>query len=311
MTPTQFWKNFTLGEELQVCGTFIYNGTRRFHEMRQLDYEDEVFAVLYDLSVGIERLLKIAIVLIEHDDLHDRKKLEKSLKTHSHLALLGRIKKRVSVNLSAPHNEFLGLLGTFYKSLRYDRFSLASKYELKKEMNALCDLLSKYLQVQIQRDAPFQRIENNDRYRQFIRKTVSKISVSLYEIVKKRAGELNLYTYELRIGSKAETVFHRGIDIPSEDVLWKELLVFFMNTESPSGYLQYLRDIPPLRFDSALIEKYLGCFQSDAAKASVMDELEHLYDALEEKGKRLALVCEIADPNACFDPPEDGEGPMH
>lgn len=59
MNPAQFWKNFQLGEEVSISGAFIYNGLRRFHELRQLDYADEIFEVFYYLSVGLERLLKI------------------------------------------------------------------------------------------------------------------------------------------------------------------------------------------------------------------------------------------------------------
>ncbi len=53
MNTTQFWKNFTLGDELHIAGRFIYNGLRTFHEMDTLHYEDEVFEVLYNLSVGL------------------------------------------------------------------------------------------------------------------------------------------------------------------------------------------------------------------------------------------------------------------
>jgi hypothetical protein len=96
-----------------------------------------------------------------------------------------------------------------------------------------------------------------------------------------------LYTYELRHGSKAQTVFLGEADIPAENVLWKELLVFFMNTKETSGYLEFLRGIPPLDFDPALVDEYLDCFQSDAAKSLVMDELEHYYEELSDKGERL------------------------
>ena len=48
--------------------------------------------------------------------------------------------------------------------------------------------------------------------------------------MKEQARSINLYTYELRHGSKAESVFLREINISEEDILWKELLVFFMNT---------------------------------------------------------------------------------
>ena len=89
--------------------------------------------MLYDLSVGFERLLKIAVVLLEHEEAADDDALEKSLITHNHLELLKRVGRCTRVGLASPHKEFLGLLGTFYKSLRYDRFTLASVYDPKKE----------------------------------------------------------------------------------------------------------------------------------------------------------------------------------
>jgi hypothetical protein len=111
MKSDEAWKNFNLGQELHISGTFIYTGLRRFHEMRTLDHTDELFEFLYNLSVGLERLLKIAVVFLEHNDNTDQEKLEKSLITHNHLDLLKRVRKHARVNLSTPHNEFLALLG--------------------------------------------------------------------------------------------------------------------------------------------------------------------------------------------------------
>ena len=88
MKPAEAWKNFNLGEEVSISGAFIYNGLRRFHEMRILDHTDEIFEVLYNLSVGFERLLKIAVVLLEHEEAIDQDALEKSLITHNHLSLI-------------------------------------------------------------------------------------------------------------------------------------------------------------------------------------------------------------------------------
>jgi hypothetical protein len=122
-----------------------------------------------------------------------------------------------------------------------------------------------------------------------------------------RARELNLYTYELRHGSKAETIFLGEADIPSENVLWKELLIFFMNTKETSGYLEFLRGIPPLDFDPALVDEYLDCFQSDAAKAFVMDELEHHYEEMTNTGERLRMIDVIGSPGVYFDNPDEDE----
>lgn len=306
MKATDFWKNFKLGEEISVSGAFIYNGLRRYHEMRNLDFTDEAFEFLYDLSVGFERLLKIAVVLFEHDDSIDQKELEKSLITHSHLDLLARLKKHVQINFGSPQIDLLGLLGKFYKSLRYDRFSISSVYDAKKERKALCTLLQKHLEVEIPSDTSLLGTPNEERYRRFIRRTILKISGTLYEIIKARARAISLYTYELRHGSKSESVFLREIDISDEDILWKELLVFFMNTESSSGYLEFLRGIPPLDFDPGLVGDYLDCFQSDAAKGFVMDELEHHYTEMEgNEGERLELMRVIGSPNVCFESTDD------
>jgi len=142
--------------------------------------------------------------------------------------------------------------------------------------------------------------ENTDQYKKFIRKIVVKISSGLYEIVRERAEELNLYTYELRHGSKAETVFLGKADIPTEDILWKELLIFFMNTKKTSGYLKFLREIDPLDFDPALVGDYLDCFQSNSARAQVIGELETLYGDIPDTKGRLAMVGIIGAPNVYF-----------
>lgn len=119
---------------------------------------------------------------------------------------------------------------------------------------------------------------NSTRNRRHIGKVVAKISGELYKIVRRRASELHLYTDELRSGSKAEKIFLKNeCQFTSEDVLWKELLVFFMNTRANSGLLSFLRSIEPLDFDKALANDYLQCFQSEEEKGNVMDELEEFY----------------------------------
>jgi hypothetical protein len=46
-------------------------------------------------------------------------------------------------------------------------------------------------------------------------------------------------------------------DIPAEDVLWKELLIFFMNTKQTSGYMNFLKGIEPREFYVGLMDDYL------------------------------------------------------
>jgi hypothetical protein len=246
------------------------------------------------------------VVLYEHDDSINQEELERSLITHNHLDLLARLRKHTQVNLGPPQIALLSMLGQFYKTLRYDRFSLASVYDAKKERKAIFKWLEKHLQVSFTDDTPFLGNHNEDRYRRFVRRTTLAISRKLYQVIKDRAGHINLYTYELRHGSKAESVFLREVDISDEDVLWKELLVFFMNTKSSSGYLDFLRGIEPLEFDPGLVDDYLEAFQSDSGKALVIDELEHLYSEMEENvGERLELMRVIGAPNVYFGSEDD------
>lgn len=319
MKPDEFWKNFRLGEELAISGNFIYDGLRRFHEMKRLDYDEEIFDFFYHVSVGLERLTKIAIVLCEHKATTDQEALEKSLMTHNLNDLIARLKTSSPINLGKNHNELISILTTFYNSLRYDRFTLASSFSGRKERKAMVGWLEKSLNITLDHGNTFFGIDNPERCRKFVRRTILKISQQVYEVIQKEARRLNLYTYELRHASKAESVFLRGVDIANGDVLWKELLVFFMNTQSTSGYLRFLREIEPLDFDPALADEYLACFASDSAKAMVMDELEHHYSELEGGSRsRLETMAIINAPNVHFDDegedweevdPEDEEGP--
>ncbi len=243
MKHTEFWKNFRLGEELSVSGAFIYNGLRRFHELKKLDHTDDLFEVLYNLSVGFERMLKIAIVLLEHRDSNDQAAFEKSLITHNHPELLSRIKKHARLNLSTQHNDFLALLARFYKTIRYGRFSLDSVARFHRERQELCAFLAKHLNVTFPDDpAPF-GIFNEDAYRKFITGIAIKISSVLYEI------------------------------------------------------------------DIGDIGDYLDCFQSDAAKSFVMDQLEHLYEEMPNKSARLERMGMIGAPNVDFSDDDSEEEP--
>lgn len=305
MQPSEFWLNFNLGKELAISGAFIYNGLRQFHEMQNLDFAEDLFEFLYNLSVGLERLLKVAVVLLEYDQSLDQDAFERSLITHNHLDLLARIRKHRKLPLKEPHNELLAILSKFYKSVRYDRFNLSSVSDLEKEREAISKFLNMYLNAEISDGGSIFGTPNKDRYRKFIRKITIKISNSIYEAVRERASSLNLYTYELRNASKAETVFLGNADIPSEDVLWKELLLFFMNTKDNSGYLEFLRSIPPLDFDPALVGDYLDCFQSDAAKARVIGELQNHYEEMEDRAERIEMINLIGAQGVDFELPDE------
>lgn len=305
MNRTEVWKNFDLGTELDIAGTFIYNGLRSFDEMPTLNYATEIFACFYSVAVGIERLMKVALILLEHDSRQDQQEFEESLITHNHLVLLGRVKALVPLNLAGPHHEFLAMLATFYNSFRYDRFNLSSTWDPDKEKSALRMYVQKHLYITLNDASSIFTDENTPRIKQFIGNVVKKISTQLHGIIADRARSMSLYTYEPRTDSKAAKIFIReSFTFKDEDVLWKELLIFLLNTKDESGLLAYMRAIDPLGFDVALVQDYLQAFRSEVGKQGVLDELEALYEDVVNPGARLELLQPIGNPHALFDSEE-------
>jgi hypothetical protein len=276
--------------------------------MEHLQHEDEVFEVLYNLSVGLERLLKIAVILIEHNDSVDQNAYERSLITHSHTALLGRIAKLHHLRLSVQHNTFLQMLSTFYKSHRYGRYCTAGLTVDTQEMDALHDYIKKYLKIAISRPGTLFATENSRRIKQFLGTIVGKIAAEVYGIICEEARHRGLYTFELRCGSKAEKIFGRKqYDFADEEVLWKELIVFFVHSKENEGHLGFLKRMTPLEFDPGLAAEYLQCIGSDEKKLENMDELESLYDGIDDKGERLDMLNALGNPCVLFEPLEDSD----
>lgn len=125
------YKNFNMVNELDIAGEFIYDGIETLNQMTSISVGSPIFSFLYHISVGIERLQKIILVLVEDITLENYEEFEKSIITHSHSDLQCRIKKGADIEFGARENEFLNLLTTFYNHSRYNRFNLMSMPSLK------------------------------------------------------------------------------------------------------------------------------------------------------------------------------------
>ena len=147
MKPDMWWKNFGLGMELDASGTFIYNGLKSFDELEGLNHAVDIFEVLYNLSIGIERLFKVAIILIEHNDSVSIEVFEESLMTHNTMDLANRVNNHIELNYSGVHKEFLSLLSKFYKTHRYGRFSFSSVPNIDAEKTLFLEYIHKHLNI--------------------------------------------------------------------------------------------------------------------------------------------------------------------
>jgi hypothetical protein len=308
MDKAEFWKNFKLGSELNISGRFIYNGLQTFHEMQHFAYEEEIFEFLYHISVGIERLLKIAVILIEHSDTVDQADFEKNLITHNHGELLRRIKNAHKINFSSEHNGLLGLLSKFYKTSRYGRYNLTTMDVDDWGQKELINFLNKGPSISIDTKTLFGVTQNNQRIKRYIGKIIGKICEDLYEVIGREAHRLSIYTYEIRYPSKAFKIFiAKQYDFEKEDILRRELLIYFVNSNDDGHQSRFMRSIASLSFDPALEADYVHSFDSNIKTMSVIDELEELYeneikDVKDRKGILGAIGSEFL-----YDASEDDE----
>jgi hypothetical protein len=310
MNKEDFWRNFSLNRELHVSGGFIYDGMRELRTLQTFGNADEVFQVVYPLAVGFERFLKIAIVLLEYRNGMDPAQFEKSLISHNHLELLRRVKNVKRINLGPEHNGLLQILGRFYKSYRYDRFSIQSVFTESSETADLLRYLSKYIRNFEGRydsfgDAP----HCSDEVRDFVAKVCAKLCSGLYKIIEETAMNIHLFTYELRVDSKAWKVFlSQELGFHKEDLLWKEILIYLMNTKHDTRELRFLRGIEPLDFDPGMIPDYLECLASDVKKIAHIDEMEEIYTEIKDAREREDIMDVIGGGPILLDDDDDDGG---
>ncbi len=278
-----FWKNWRLGTELQISGSFIYNGLFTFDNMKSLYYEEECFELLYNLSVGLERLMKIAVILLEHDSNSSQEDFEKTLITHNHFDLLNRIKKKKDIALGKPHNKFLVLLDTFYKSARYERYNIQSVYAPAQDKYQLVKFINEELDLELSADFGKATLIST-RVRKFIGKIVGKFTTQLYQIVKEEAFRIGTFTYEVTYGSKAFKIYlAEEFDFEKEKLTQREVMLFLLKTERSDDFNYYLQGIEHFNFEQIHINKYIESLFGYNLDRQVMGELEHLYEEEEPK----------------------------
>lgn len=289
MDEIEYWKNYHLGTELDISGSFIFNGLKCLHEMETLYYSDEIFEFLYNISVGLERLFKIVITLTEYTTDQDQKEFEKSIKTHNHLALFNRIKKNNTVNIGNVHINFLQMLSSFYKSYRYERYNILLNQDRKYEKELFHIFIEKNYNCKINDNFPYDVTFINSKLKKPIGKTIGKFTNLLYQIIENKCRDMNIYTYELRNDSKALKIFiNKEYDFENEDILLKELLIYFMNSKNKSH--DFIKSIKPLKFNDEFNKEYIVSMMSDIKKGYAMEELEELYSEIEKPQDRLNTI---------------------
>lgn len=307
MNVDQYWKNVNLNKELHIAGSFLYDAIYGLEKMRHFCYEDECFSFLYNTSVGIERLEKIVIILLEHNNEKDQEQFEKSLITHNHLELINRIDRITSLTLGKEHKKFLSLLSDFYKSYRYDRYNLPSEIGEDKDQLALISFVSESLGMEIKTGMIFPT-EIDKQIRNFLGKIIGKIATQLYRIIQ----EAKTFTNELRYDSKAAKIFYaneKAYNFIDERICQKEVLVYLMNNQNTdNGWIEFIKSIKPLDLDPGVNIEYIK-FLLDIKNDTygVVDEISQIYEDIGFDKERYEMISLIGDDRVSFEIAEDDD----
>ncbi|GGE31644.1 hypothetical protein [Psychroflexus planctonicus] len=283
MNKTDFWKNFSLGTELEISGNFIYNSLKIIDTINNYDYPEEVFELLYNTSVGFERLMKIAIILLEHDGNNYKEVVNKKFESHNLITLLDRIKKN-SLYIGVSERAFLHLLSNFYKHIRYGRYSLNEENNYQKDKDAFKHFILKYLKTQ---DDNFR---NTVEIKSFLLNIISKIATELYRVIKENAKRQNIDTYRLKPNGKAYQIFIlNDFSFENQNRLKIELLIFLLNTKD-LDIVKILKGIEPLHFDISNSKGLMKSILFEHNLNEYSDFLEHHYDELSNIEERLNIL---------------------
>ncbi len=305
MDSTTFWKNFNLGTELQISGSFIYNGLLVFDEMESFYHEEEIFEFLYNISVGIERLLKISVILIEHTNEINQDVFFESIRNHNHQKLLKSISDKYNLKASKSKNAFIQLLNNFYNEMRYDRYTNKDPLNNDKEKKSFIKFLEKYLKIKISNE--FLSVSQNDRTtKQFIGEVIKSITVEQYEIITKEAARLNIYIDDIRGYSKAYKIFilHQ-FNFEFENRVQKELFLKFLSDDKNSSLIAFAKELKPLEFESYDENYYAKCMFKKLETLNLDGEMELLDENIENIEERIDFLDSIGNDMVRFDSEED------
>ncbi|MDU5141252.1 MAG: hypothetical protein E6230_03585 [Paenibacillus dendritiformis] len=299
MNLMQFYKNFNMGREIDIAGTFIYNGMKSFDAMKGFSEECDIFHFLYSFAVGIERLQKVLLVLLENfpDEITDERiaDFEKALITHSHQKLHGQISTKLQLEFNAHQHAFLQLLTQFYETCRYDRFNISPNYH--KERDMFVSFLSNRLNMEIRVNQAFWDTPNDTRIKKFLGRIVGAITRTYYNAIKEQARKLGIFTYELRFDSPAYKLFQGEIKDNSfqellleERIALAEFLVYLLNYDSVEELRGFIKTIEPLDLGLNELEIYFNDICRGTVPVVLVDSVTYHYEEMDNSIERLKIM---------------------
>lgn len=291
MNKLQWWKNFDLNAEAHISGTFLYDGLRTLAHCRTLTYDDEIFSILYQLSVGFERLMKVVVVLAEHGEQTDQVAFEKKLATHNTEALLQRIEKSCPLKISKAERALLACLTHFYRAFRYDHFRLETIHDRDRLRESFKEFVEQDSKVRVAGPDELAPSESMKSVQRQVETVVRMLASKLYNTVDDLARKNGIFTYELRSDSKASMMFqNEDYTFQKEEIAMKELLLFFLKRYADTKLTIVTDNLEPLEFDPPeAVECADALFRPDQRQV-LMDVVDALRADREDNSEREQLL---------------------
>lgn len=312
MTKLEYFKNFNIGKEIDLAGTFAYNALSILNTTQDVYLNDQIFMFLYNASVSVERMQKYVLFMYGNYNGSEFEQFAETIKNHNHQNLQCKINSFTKKKLSEEQNALLILLRNFYANGRYSNYSMDGASDYK---SALEDFVKQYYDTSMVKTHFFTKDTYiSEEAKERIGRTLGKLLCYYYDLVKEKAHELNLYTYELRSGSPAERVFLNAFPksslqaiSTSERNALAELIVYLITNKDSTGYLNYVRDLEPLNLDPHLVPEYLADIMTRQIPQSLVDEVETIYEDMphEQITDRKNSISIIGETHVYF--PEDEE----
>lgn len=63
MNEMQLFRNFNLGTEISIAGSFAYNAITNLNNSQNISEDDQIFLFLYNAAVSIERMQKCVLFM--------------------------------------------------------------------------------------------------------------------------------------------------------------------------------------------------------------------------------------------------------
>lgn len=314
MNEIQRFRNFNLGTEISIAGSFAYNAISNLNNSQNISEDDQIFLFLYNGAVSVERIQKCVLFMYADLKAEEINPFADKMKIHRHQELQNRINSLTGLKLSQDQNAFLLLLQNFYAIGRYSNFENDSDYCYVQKLKEF--VAERFGASMLTPDFLGKKLLISEKAKERLGRTLGKILRSYYKLIRDKARDLNLYTYELRPGSQAEKVFYNQDPNASLQALLQkdkiallELIVYLSNNKETTGFFQYLRSIPCLEFDPGMVQEYIADVINNQLSQALVDEVITLYEDMPSGmvQERKDSLSPLSDPHCIFDFDDDDE----